>query len=208
MITRFDGEKLARNLPDAYRKDDGSNNAKILAIEHGASSVLREAVQGIWDSLDIDTAYGKTLDLYGEMLDQRRGVATDEQYRVLLKNKIQRNLTNSDMNSIIRAICTTLGCEPTEVLLAESDVPCVVSVNGMPLDSLVKNDIDINTAIAIIRSLLPVGVHIEAVTFAGTFEFADGEMEYDEGKGFADAAQTFGGTMGLVADNTGGKLPV
>lgn len=208
MITRFNWDKLAKNLPDAYRKDDGSNNAKILAIEYDASGVLREAVRAVDESLDIDKAYGQTLDLYGEMLGQRRGLATDEQYRVLLKNKIQRNFTNSDMNSIIRALCTTFGCVPTDVLLAESDEPCLVSVNGLPLDSLVKNDIDTNTAIAIVRSLLPVGVHIEAISFAGSFEFADAEMVYDEGKGFADEAQTMGGTLGLVAGTTGGALPV
>lgn len=207
MITRFNGEKLAKNLPDAYRKDDGSNNAKILAIEHGASGVLREAVQGIGDSLDIDKAYGKTLDLYGEMLGQRRGIATDEQYRVLLKNKIQRNFTNADMNSIIKAICITFDCDPTELLLFEPE-PCVVSIEGLPIHKLVASDIDINTAIAIITGLIPAGVRVEAISFAGTFEFADAEMVYDEEKGFADEAQTMGGTLGLVAAIDGEKLPV
>ena len=207
MITRFNGEKLAKNLPDAYRKDDGSNNAKILEIEHGASSVLREAVRAVYDSLDINKAYGKTLDLYGEMLGQRRGMATDEQYRVLLKNKIQRNFTNSDMNGIIRAICATFDCEPTELLLMEPE-PCVVSIEGLPIHKLAESNIDMNTAIAIITSLIPTGVHVEAISFAGTFEFSDGtELVYDEGKGFADEAQTIGGTLGLVADNESGLLP-
>lgn len=208
MITRFNGEKLAKNLPDAYRKDNGSNNAKILEIEHDASSVLREAVQGIADSLDINKAYGKTLDLYGELLGQRRGIATDEQYRVLLKNKIQRNFTNADMNSIIRAICTTFDCNPTELLLYEPE-PCVVSIEGLPIHKLAESNIDINTAIAIVTELLPAGILVEAVSFAGTFEFSgDAELVYDEQKGFGDIEQTIGGTLGLVADSDSGLLPV
>lgn len=206
MITRFN-DKLVKNLPDAYRKDDGSNNAKILAIEHDASSVLRETVQAIDESLDINKAYGKTLDLYGEMLGQRRGAATDEQYRVLLKNKIQRNFTNADMNSVIRAICTTFDCDPTEILLLEPE-PCVVSIEGLPVHKLAESNIDVNTAIAIISGLMPAGVHIEAISFAGTFEFSGADLVYDEETGFADVAQTMGGTLGFVADNIGDKLPV
>lgn len=208
MITRFNRDELAKNLPDAYLKSNGSNNAKILAIEHGASSDLRAALREIEDSLDISKAYGKTLDMYGEMIGQMRGIATDEQYRVLIKNKLLRNIANADFNSVVNAICMTFDCDPHDVLLVENDETCVVSLEGLPLDKLTASNIDINTAIAIINSLLPVSVHMEAISFDGTFEFADVEMLYDEDKGFADDAHTIGGTLGLLANSTGGKLPV
>jgi len=208
MVTHFNRDKLARNLPDVYRQDDSSNNAKILEIEKSASDSLRKAVGEIYESLDIDKAYGATLDLYGDMLGHPRGTATDEQFRVLIKNKITRNFANADYNSIVLAICSTCDCEPSEIILKESEEPCTVTLEGLPISKLNESNIDINTAVQIINALLPAGVHMEAMRFAGTFEFCGAELVYDEAAGFADEAQTIGGYLGLVSDNAGGSLPV
>lgn len=208
MVTRFNRDHPAKNLPDAYCKHPESNNAKILEVERCAVSSLREATRAIYDSLDISAAYGRTLDLYGEMLGQQRGAATDEQYRVLIKSRIARNLSGADHASIIHAICATFGCEPTDVLLAELDTPCKVELEGLPISQLNASNIDINTAVQIITSLMPAGVFVEALSFSGTFEFGTESMEYDESAGFADEEQTMGGYLGLVSDGSGSNLPV
>lgn len=200
MITHFDREKLVKNLPDAYCKAATSNNAKILDIEHDAMCDLRNAVTAIYDSLDIDNAYGATLDLYGAMLGQARGVTTDEQYRVLIKNRIIRSFSNADFNGIVRAICVTFSCEPTDIALAELDEPCKLRLEGLPISKLMESNIDIDTAVQIVYGLMPAGVQLEGVDFSGTFEFAGGtELVYDENTGFADDARTIGGYLGLMA---------
>lgn len=206
MITRFNRDQLAKNLPDAYRKDSGSNNAKILEIEKSATDALREAVSAIYDSLDIDKAYGKTLDLYGEMLGQLRGTLTDETYRVFIKNRIIRNLSNGDHNSIVNAICVTFGCEPSAVVLKEDG--CEVTLEGLPIEKLNEYNIDLQTAVQIINGLIPAGVYMAALNLSGTFEFSGADLVYDEAAGFADEAQTIGGYMGLVSDSSGSNLPV
>lgn len=208
MVTQFNRDNLAKNLPDAYRKDPASNNAKILEIEKLSLDRLRETVNAIYESLDIDKAYGKTLDLYGEALGQLRGVATDEQYRVLLKNRIVRNFSNADHTSIVNAICVTFGCDPSEVLLTELDEPCKVALEGMPFAKINEANIDVKTAVQIVINLLPAGVYMEAVEFSGTFEFGGIEMVYDENAGFADAEQTIGGYFGLMSDSQASNLPV
>ena len=208
MITRFNRDALAKNLPDAYRKDPASNNAKILEIEKHASDTLREAISAIHLSLDIERAYGKTLDLYGEMLGQIRGAATDEQYRVLLKNKIVRNRAAADYNSVVLAICDTFGCLPTEVILSEQETPCNVVLEGLPISKINESNIDVATAIQIVNSLLPAGIYLEAISFAGTFEFSGPELVYDEAAGFADLNQTIGGALGMVSYNPNAALPV
>lgn len=208
MITHFNREKLAKNLPDAYRKTDESNNAKILEIEKDAQDRTREAIHAIYESLDINKAYGKTLDLYGEMIGQDRGVATDEQLLVLIKNRIARNFSNADHNSIVNALCMTFGCDPADVLLTESDEPCKVKLEGIPIKSLVESNIDIDTAIQIVFGLIPVGVYVEAADFSGTFEFSGTELEYNEEAGFGDEEQTIGGFLGYVAASGGRNLPV
>lgn len=209
MITRFDSENLAKNLPDAYRKDAGSNNYKLLAIEKSAMDSVRENLRLIFDSLDIEKAQGSTLDLYGEMLGQARGAATDEQYRIMLKAKVCRNIANGDHRSIITAICATFGCEPGDVQLTELDAPCSVMITGLAFESLNANNIDLDTAVQIVYRLMPAGVNLESLDFSGTFEFSGGtELVYDEAAGFADAAQSIGGMLGHISTSDKAKLPV
>lgn len=208
MITTFNRDDLAKNLPDAYRKDADSNNAKILAIEKDAMDSLRVTLQTISDSLDIDKAVGSTLDLYGDMLGQGRGAATDEQYRVMLKAKITRNLANGDHDSIVRAICATFGCEPGDVQLIELDKPCAVKIGGLPFANLNSSNIDLDTAVHIIFRLMPAGVSLETLDFTGTFEFGGTDMIYDAESGFGDVEQTIGGYLGHVATGSNNRLPV
>jgi len=208
MVTQFNRERHEKNLPDSYCKTADSNNAKILNVEKRSVDILREYIDVLYGCLDIDTATGKTLDLYGEMLGQFRGVSTDEQLRVLIKNRIARNFADADFNSIIRAISSTFGCDPSDIILTELDEPCNVMLEGLPISQINASGIDVITAVQIINGLLPAGVYMVAMNLAGTFEFSDTELVYDEAAGFADEAQTIGGYMGLVSDNVGSNLPV
>lgn len=208
MITHFNRDEPVKNLPDAYNKGHESNNAKILEIEKRAVDRLREAVSAIYDSLDIDNAYGKTLDLYGDMIGQDRGIATDEQYRILIKNRMIRNYSDADYNSIVNAICATFNAKPSDIILTELDEPCKIMLEGLPIAQINAANIDIGTAVQIIVGMLPAGVFMEAVTLSGTFEFSGTDLEYNEEAGFADEAQTIGGYLGLVSDSFGNNLPV
>lgn len=208
MILQFDRDDYAKNLPDAYRKDAESNNAKLLLIEKEEADRLREAIAEIDASLDLDQAYGRTLDMYGEMLSQERGKATDGQYRVLIRSRIIRNLAGGDYNSVIKLLAMIFGCEPTDLVLTEPGA-CVARVDALPYDTLNGLAIDVNTALKVIKELLPAGVALESVNFSGTFEFSGGsELVYDETAGFADIDQTTGGYFGVIFDGSATELPV
>ena len=209
MITQFNRENPVKNLPDAYCKTADSNNSKILAVEKSAMEALREAVAAIDESLDLDKAYGKTLDLYGEMVGQERGKATDDQYRVLIKACIVCNMVGGDYNSIVNLLALVFGCEPTEILIAELDEPCMARLDSLPYSVLNKLVIDIDTALKIVWEVMPAGVKLESINFVGTFEFSGGtELAYDENAGFGDVAQTIGGHLGYVSDGETANLPV
>lgn len=208
MITHFNRDFPAKNLPDAYVKNQESNNAKILEVEKSAVDKLREAVSAIYDSLDIDKAYGKTLDLYGDMIGQERGMATDEQYRILIKNRMIRNYSDADYNSIVIAICATFNAKPSEIVLTELDEPCKVMLEGLPIAKINEANIDIGTAVMIVNGMLPAGVFMKSIELSGTFEFSGIDLEYDEEAGFADEAQEIGGYLGLISDGFGTNLPV
>ena len=209
MITQFNRDDLAKNLPDAYRKDVNSNISKILQIEKAEMDRLRADIQALRDSHDIDNACGKTLDLYGQRVGQERGKATDDQYRVLIKARIMRNFANGDYNSVVRLLAMIFGCDPSEINLTETDEPCKVWLDKLPFSALNSMVIDINTVLKIVREAMPAGVSLESVSFTGTFEFSSGsELVYDEAKGFADQAQTMGGFFGYIFSDEPTDLPV
>ena len=189
-------------LPDCYRKDEGSNNYKLLEINAAALKELREDIRAVGDSLDIGKAFGKTLDLYGEMMGQRRGLLNDHQFRYMILARIGRNVVQGDYKSVMRAILLMLGGQQGDVTLDDLDLEeegrCMVRLVKLPLSVLVDAGFSSRQVVGMIESLLPVGVSLYADNFEGTFEFAESDVEYDENAGFADIAQTVGGYLGLL----------
>ena len=191
---------LVKNLPDAYKKTTDSNNFKILEVERLACENLRKTLQEVDSILDINNAKGKTLDLYGERVGQARGLADDDKYLLMIKAKIMRNLSNGSYPSIINALCRTLDCEPSQVLIIDDTEPCTVKIVTLPLSVINKAEFTTSQILAIVKSMLPVGVSLTSVSFEGTFEFGTSENEYDETKGFgtSEADQSKGGYFGAM----------
>lgn len=198
-MKQFDSGNYVKNLPDCYLKSESSNNHKILSVEKHAISDLETDITDIFNSLDLNSATGETLDLYGDMLSQPRGVATDDQYILLIRSKIMRNLSGGDYLSVARAICHTFECEPSQVLILEKDEPCTVELVTLPLSVIVKAGLTTKQTTAMIKQLLPVGITLESYLFEGTFAFSSLENEYDENAGFCDVeGGTIGGYLGIT----------
>lgn len=193
-------EQHINNLPDCYNKEETSNNHKILDLSDYNVTKLRKTLTEIENSLNLNNAKGKTLDLYGDLVGQKRGLATDEQYIILIKTRIMRNLVNGSNNSITAALSAILNCKQSEVHIADAKEPCKVSVTA-PLTSIIGSDFTISQFVQLVQTLTPVGVTLSADTvFGGTFEFATGENEYDEKAGFCDVeGGTIGGYFGALS---------
>lgn len=201
-MAEYNASNHALNLPDAYKKTKDSNNFKILEIERCQVNDFRQTLQQLSDCLDIDNATGKTLDLYGEMVGQPRGLATDDQYLIMIKARIMRTLSNGCYESIMNAICMTFGCSPSLVYIKESEQPCVVEAVSLPLDIIMRSGLTVSQTNEIVRRMLPVGVRLETSLFEGTFEFAENEGEYDEEAGFNDVENgTMGGYFGALGED-------
>lgn len=187
------------NLPDVYRKDESSNNYKLLLLEQRLVEGLYKDIEGVWETSNIYDAVGKTLDLYGEMYGQPRGKATDEQYRYLIVQKVAQNMVTGDYNSIVNSLAVAFGVPVTEFQLRETDNPAEVEVVDLPYSVLVKAGLTSGQAAKIIGSVLPIGVTLAPMELSGTFEFGIAD-DYDENKGFGNIAQTIGGYLGLMSD--------
>lgn len=190
-------------LPDCYRKDPDSNNYKILKLGQEETEELHSDIQDVWNSLDLNLAEGKTLDLYGDMLGQRRGLLNDEQYRYMLLTRIGRNIVQGDYKSIMRALVLMFGGKQGDISLddlemGEEERPCVVKLTKFPIAVLVNAGFTSRQAVQMIELLLPICVTLSADNFEGTFEFAETDQSYEPLAGFADLNQTIGGFFGLL----------
>lgn len=199
----FNSDNHALNLPDSYKKTKDSNNYKILEIERNAVNNVRETLQEILNSRGLENAKGKTLDLYGEMVGQARGQMTDEQYLILIKSRIMRNLSNGTYESVLQSLSASLNCNPADISIVEKEnEACVVQIT-LPITILATAGFSMAQTNAMIKSLLPVGVKLENALLEGTFMFADGEGEYDEAAGFCDVeGGTIGGYLGSLSSDT------
>lgn len=225
-----------KKLPDAYYKGTNGNNYKLLHLNELAADKFSKDLTDVLNCLDLMQATGKTLDLYGEMVEQKRGALNDTQYRLMILNKIGKNICQGDYNSVIELLTQMFNCKKGDIILKDSTEPCRVTIEKFPLEVLINAGFSSAQAITMIELLLPVCVKLSDGNFEGTFEFGEikitydelseltyGDLnctyaelesgfpycEYDENKGFADIEQTIGGYFGLlVGDTNGFELPI
>lgn len=175
-MAEFYFDNLAKNLPDAYKKDSSSNNFKILELERATNVEYRAILYEINDILNIDNATGATLDMYGKKYGQARGKATDAQYRIMIKSKVVRGWCNGSYKNIVDALAKTFSCSVDNILIRESG-DMAVSLDKIPLSAIINAGFSTAQAEKIVKNILPVGVELESVLFEGTFEFGSGSIE-------------------------------
>ena len=207
--------KNVERLPDCYRKDQDSNNYKLLELNSLAIEELKADIIAVKNVLDLNLAAGKSLDLYGDMLGQRRGLLNDEQYRYMLFARIGRNIVQGDYQSIMNTLVLMFGSQHGDITLddldlKEEETPCVVKLSKFPISVLMNAGFSSRQVVTMIEMLLPVCVTLAADNFEGTFEFAELDQIYDESSGFADIEQILGGYLGLLLgdDDTIPILPI
>lgn len=190
-----------KQLPDYFRKEPDSNNYKFLTLEQELVSDFRKDIEEVQGTLDIHQTTGKTLDLYGAMYAQARGAMTDSQYRYIILQKVARLLAQGDTNSIILAMASAFGVDPSSFKLSETNNLCEVEVGSLPYGVLQSAGITVNQMKQIIESMLPAGVRLAPLNLEGTFEFVASGDVYDAEAGFGDIEQTIGGYFGFLETN-------
>lgn len=201
MITTKD---ITSRLMDVFDKRPSSNIGKICAILADQLSQIQETNNRIKEWRDIDKAKGTTLDLMGSNVGQARGRANDETYRIMIKSKIARNLSTSDINTIIRVLGIALNVNYSEIQIQEmheddSDPqPAAIKVISVPLEALNAAGMTPQQLGRIVKRTVAAGVRVLSVSFEGTFEFGGLPMIDDPNAGLASIDGTIGGALGAV----------
>jgi hypothetical protein len=200
---------LKHRLTDNYKKNPESNVTKLLSLIAEEIQKNEDAIEKIAEWRDIDIAEGKTLDKIGADFKQYRGLLDDEPYRVLIKSRIKRNLSDGSINTLIEffSVILQVPYEEVEIIeLWEQGQHAALKME-FPLESIVATGLSLNQFSTFINMVTAVGVRAE-VLFEGTFAFASGTSEeLDAEAGFSDIEGSTGGYFGAILDNNN-PLPV
>lgn len=129
-------------LTDNYNKHENSNVNKLVELTTKHIQDNEDLLSKIGEWIDIDQAEGTTLDMHGRNVQQERGQASDDVYRVLIKSKIKRNLSDGSINTIIDFLSFILNINPSEVIINEL---WEEGINLKPLTLDFKNKISAST---------------------------------------------------------------
>ncbi|MFZ0575969.1 MAG: hypothetical protein WAM41_00570 [Psychrobacillus psychrotolerans] len=212
----FSTKTIMNCFADYFAKHPTSNISKLISIFSDELVVLENTNKQILLWREIDNAKGNALDLIGENVIQNRGVATDEVYRILLKSKIARNLSDGTINTIIQVISIALSTDPSTIKIVEkwNDVdepePAAIKLIELPLTKINEAGLDPLNFIRIIQRTVAAGVKVGVIELSGTFEFGDETNVIDNLKGFGDInIESIGGYLGAVYTPANDKeLPI
>lgn len=203
---------MLRRLTDAYSRDPNSNLGRLLGIAAGELEDLREAIQTTRSYRDLDLAQGVTLDRIGRNVAQYRGMASDYVYRVLIRSKIARNLSDGSVNTLIRVLAVTLDIEPGQIRITERwpAEPAAIQVD-VPPGSLLAIGFSLTQFGRLVNRIVAAGVRADVLQ-EGTFVFSSvyaptspEDAEFDDEAGFNDLDEfgeplNIGGQLGAVYD--------
>lgn len=198
--------RMIEMLTDNYEKSPDSNISKLLAIVEAEHDELFEIFRAIEEWQDLDKAQGKPLDRIGFDVQQFRGLATDEIYRVLIKSRIARNRSDGTTNAIIKVASTALDIDPSEIGIKSTyddpydPEPAALTVVDIPLAGLLKVGMTGQQFGQLLQRTAAAGVAVRGIEIYGTFQFSSiaDDLETDPEKGFANLEMTTGGTLGMA----------
>lgn len=201
----FSMKDMLRRFTDVFNKNPSSNIGKLIGILYGQLKEVGDTLETVREWRDIDNAKGTTLDMIGHNIVQPRGAATDEIYRVLLKSKIARNLSQTDINTIIRVLALALNCDYSDIRIRPKfndpvdPEPAALSLIRVPIKRLNEVGMSPMQFGQIIQKTVAAGVRVAQIELAGTFQLSSQYSGLESGKtGLADPDMTTGGTLGEV----------
>lgn len=172
----------AVKMPDAYYKLAGGNLHNLFELRSQLDADVKGDFASVEKSRDISSAYGDTLDRYGEMIGVLRGKSTDEQYRIEIMNRIGKNISASTCNSALAFIAQMFNV-PVESVHLEEQGNSTVLISGVTMQEVTAAGFTMAEIKDMIQGILPIGVTAE-MAFAGTFIFVENEGETSTETGY------------------------
>lgn len=222
--------KMLKRFPDVFNKDPDSHIGRLFQIINEEMEKVRNVFSVIEQYRDIDQAKGYTLDKIGKNVEQQRGATVDDVFRMLIKVKIKRNLSDGAIDTIIEILSFLLNIDVSEIDVKElwdKGNPAAIQVD-IPADVVNSTGLTLMQFGELIDKVAAGGVRTFSL-FQGTFDFSSfenaSEFCYVPGEirlssqenasetsdiegfpdealilGFSDERQIIGGELGVFYD--------
>lgn len=195
-------QRFIDRLTSNYDKTPGGNVYNLAQLTATMLQENEDVLDTMGNWLDVDQAEGTTLDMHGADIEQDRGQSPDEVYRVLIKSKILRLLSDGAINTIIDFLTFILDCDPAEVKVHElwPDGKYATLNIEAPVGPISRTGLSVKQFGTLMNLVVAGGVRAEFL-FQGTFRFSSVDSTVETSPfGFSDTAQTSGGTLGTLYD--------
>lgn len=190
-------------MTSRYNKENGSSVDKLADLAAHHIQENEDLLTKIESWRDVDQAKGTTLEKIGENVQQDRGQASDDVFRVLIKSKIKRNLSDGSINTLIDFLSFILNIKKTEVGIQEEwpDGKHASLFVDVPTTPVIDIGLSTRQFGALLNLIVAAGVKAN-ILFEGTFQFAsqDETQEFNANEGFANDERTTGGFFGSLYD--------
>jgi hypothetical protein len=163
--------------------------------------------------IDMDKAFGVTLERIGANVNQGRGRVNDTTLRTLIKAKIASDMSEGTIKTMLDVIGFIVGAKSqvqlSELFYSPSAPEEAAIAITVPLENVIDSGLTLNYFVNLIARVRSAGIRINA-DIQGTFEFGSvDEYGHEYETGFADEEQTIGGTLGALFDNDSDEpLPI
>jgi len=192
-------------LPDSYAKDIGTNTYKLFQCITPEYDLVKDTCNELRKSLDIDYAFGRTLDKLGRNVNQTRGTTSDIVLRTLIKAKIAADMSEGTIDTLLDVIGFIIGDESkgSQIieLYNEPEIgePAAIQIIS-PIEGIIGAGISLSQFVQLMINIKAAGISVTA-DLQGSFEFGE-IVEYgpEYENGFADIDQTQGGSLGVLYD--------
>jgi|Deesub1362B_J571_1020462.scaffolds.fasta_scaffold00598_20 hypothetical protein len=113
-------EMLSR-LSTAFRKDEDSNNYKVLSIIAEEFDEIEQVIEQLRNSRFVEIATGRSLDYIAKLFNlTRKSEETDEELRGRLQVELQKYLSCGTLNDILNVIKYFTGLEDKDIRIVEA----------------------------------------------------------------------------------------
>ncbi|MGE7621683.1 hypothetical protein ACQKMD_01150 [Viridibacillus sp. NPDC096237] len=156
-------KKMLSMITDALEKNPNSNIGKIFSVFASQYTDAQDTLKCMEEWTDIEKAQGKVLDEIGDEINQARGTASDGKYRLLIRAKRARALSDGTVNKIIEALAFTLNVNAKEIKvqpLWNGVEPAAIMIESIPLEKLVTAGINTAQFEEVIEDVVAAGVAV------------------------------------------------
>jgi hypothetical protein len=184
-------------------------------------TIINDQVQDLNDTLDtmeqwmdIDKAEGVVLDEIGSDVNQYRGQASDEIYRMMIRGKKARSSSDGTINSMIESLSKTLNCDPSQMQILSSieageGEPSAIVIKKIPITTLNEVGMSANQFMQFVEQVVPGDARVSHVNLDGTFRFSSILNEVETSPDGLSSDGSDGGTLsGVLVTATDIQLPI